>query len=88
MADVEMSDGYESLNGTWKTSTVTVHLPKYSFRVIAKAALTAGAFVKYDMTAPVGVVAGTNATNSIGWAIVPASANGSVPIALFGFSQA
>lgn len=88
MADVEMSDGYESLNGTWKTPTVTVQLAKYGFRVIAKAALTAGAFVKYDTTAPVGVVAGTNATDSVGWAIAPASANGSVPIVLFGFSQA
>ena len=80
---VEIPSGYESTNGTWKTTTISIDLEIPGRRVLAKAALTAGAFVKYDTTAPVGVVAGTNATDSVGWALAPASANGSVPVAFF-----
>lgn len=80
--------GYESTNALWKASSVTVVLAEYGSTVLAKTAVTAGSYVKYDTSAPVGVVAATGASDAVGIASMPAQSGGSLEMVRLGFTQA
>lgn len=80
--------GYESTNALWKTTSVTVVLAEYGATVLAKAAITAGSYVKYDTSAPVGVVAATAVSDAVGIASMPAQSGGALEMVRLGFTQA